>query len=205
MRSLQLELRRCWDFLDESLVLSWTPEIEEDLAWWCDTDHLLQGVSFEVQHLDLLFWSDASDQGRGAHIYEQFVSGQWSDAERSLSINLRKLRTIRLGLLHFGPSLRGLTVGVFTDNTTALLYVKRQGGTFSVALNREAQLLLRWAESLDLSLVPQFIVGTQNVVTDSLSHCHQVLGSERTLAQEVVDELVARWPATVDLFASALN
>ena len=112
---------------------------------------------------------------------------------------------IRIGLLHFGPSLRGLTVGVFTDNMTALSYVKRQGGTFSVALNEEAQLLLHWAESLDLSLVPQFIVGTLNIVADSLSGCHQVLGSEWTLAQEVVDELVARWPVTVDLFASALN
>ena len=56
MRSLQLELRRRLDFLDESVVLSWTPEIERDLEWWYDTDHLLQ-------HPDLLFWSDALDQG----------------------------------------------------------------------------------------------------------------------------------------------
>ena len=96
-------------------------------------------------------------------------------------------------------------MGVFTDNTTALSYVKKQGGTYSVALNREAQHLLRWTESIDLSLVPQFIVGSQNVVADSLSHRQQVLGSEWTLAQEVVDELVARWPVTVDLFATALN
>ena len=124
--------------------------------------------------------------------------------ERSLSINLREHREIRLGLLHFGPSLRGLTVGVFKDNTTALSYVKRQGGTFSVALNREAQ-LLHWVESLDLCLVPQFIVETQNVVADSLSRRRQVLGSEWTLAQEVVNELVVRWPPTIDLFATALS
>ena len=42
-------------------------------------------------------------------------------------------------------------------------------------------------------------------MADSLSHCQQILGSEWTLAQEVVDELVARWPVTVDLFATALN
>ena len=66
--------------------------------------------------------------------------------ERSLSINLRERQAIRLGLLHFGQSLQGKAVGVFIDNTTALSYVRRQwGGTFSMALNQEAQLLLRWA------------------------------------------------------------
>ena len=142
MRSLQLELWHWWDFVDESVAVPWTPEIELDLLWWYDTDHLLQGVSLEVQHQDPLFRSDASDQGWGAHLHYQFVSSRWTPEERSLSINLRELWAIRLGLLHFGQSLQGKTVRVFTDNTTALSYVKRQGGTFSMALNQEAQLLL---------------------------------------------------------------
>ena len=204
MRSLQLELRRQWDFVDESVVLPWTPEIELDVLWWYDTDHLLQGVSLEVQHPDLRLWSNALDQGWGAHLRDQFVSCR-SVEERSLSINLRELCAICLGLMHFGQSLQGMTVGVFMDNTAALSYVKRQGGTHSVAFNQEVQHLLWWAESVDLSLVPKFIMGSQNVVADSLSRRQQVLGSEWTLALEVVDELVARWPATVDLFATALN
>ena len=59
MHSFQLELWRRWDFVDESVVVPWTPKIELDLLWWYNTDHLLQGVSLEVQHPDLLFWSDA--------------------------------------------------------------------------------------------------------------------------------------------------
>ena len=133
------------------------------------------------------------------------MSGRWSVEKRSLSINLRELWAIRLGIRHFCHSLRGLTVGVFTDNTTALCYVKKQRRKYSAALNMEAQLLLRWAESLDLTLVPQFIVGSQNMVADSLSRRQQVFGLEWTLTQEVVDELVAKWPANVDLFATALN
>ena len=78
-------------------------------------------------------------------------------------------------------------------------------GTYSAALDREVQLLLRWVELLNLTLVPQFIVGSQNIVADSLSRRQQVLGSEWTFAQEVVDELVANWPATLDLFATAPN
>ena len=34
---------------------------ELDLLWWSDPNHLLQGISLEVQHPDLLFWSDALD------------------------------------------------------------------------------------------------------------------------------------------------
>ena len=43
MRSLQLELHRQGDFTDKSVLVPWTPEIERDLMWWFDTDHLFQG------------------------------------------------------------------------------------------------------------------------------------------------------------------
>ena len=126
MLSLQLDLRRRWDFVDESVVLSWTHEIKLDLLWWCDTDHLLQSVSLEVQLPDLLLWFDSLDRvGCSSPQPVCLRSGHWSTEERSLSINLRELRAIRLGLMRFGQSLQSMTVGVFTDNTTALSYVKK--------------------------------------------------------------------------------
>ena len=48
-------------------------------------------------------------------------------------------------------------------------------------------------------------MGPHSVVADSLSRKNQVIGSEWTLVQEVVDELHQRWPANVDLFATSLN
>ena len=205
MRSLQLCLRERWDFADKEVVVSWTPEIESDLRWWSDARHLLSGVSFLVSQPDLLFWSNASDQSWGVHLLDHSVSGLWSWEERALFINLRELRAIRLGLRHFRHLIAGLTVGIFFDNTTALAYVCKQGGTLSSALNREAQLLIRWAESFQVSLVPQFIMGARDVVADSLSWQNQVIGSKWTLVQEVVNGLLQRWPATVDLFATPLN
>ena len=78
----------------------------------------------EPHHPDLLFRSDASDLGWGANFIDQFVSGLWSEEEKAMSINLRELRAIRLGLLHFQESLKGKSV-VFLDNTMALLYLRR--------------------------------------------------------------------------------
>ena len=48
-------------------------------------------------------------------------------------------------------------------------------------------------------------MGTRNVVADSLSRHDLIIGSEWTLAHEVVDELGKRWPVMVDLFATSLN
>ena len=205
MQFLQLVLKAQWDFHDETIVLSWTQEIKSDSMWWSDVRYLLAGVSLVHIQLDLLFWSNASDQGWGANLLDHFVSGRWSLEEQNLSINLRELRAIRLGLQNFVHALRDRTVGVFSDNTTTLAYIRKQGGTLSLALNKEAQILLHWAESLGNTIVPQFITGSRNVVADSLSHQDQVIGSEWTLAQDVVDELVRKWPATVNLFATSLN
>ena len=76
-------------------------------------------------------WSKVAFKGNlgwGANLQDRFVLGRWSIKKRSLLITLCELRAIHLGLQYFRHSLRGLTVGVFTDNTTALPYVKKQGG-----------------------------------------------------------------------------
>ena len=73
LHSLQLGLWHRWGFVNESVVVPWTPEIELDLLWWYDTDHLPQSVSLVVQHPILLFWSDATDPGWGSHLHDHFV------------------------------------------------------------------------------------------------------------------------------------
>ena len=54
MRSLHLLLRNRLYFVDESVVLRWTLEIELDLLWWFDACHLLADVSLVSPQPDLL-------------------------------------------------------------------------------------------------------------------------------------------------------
>ena len=56
-----------------------------------------------------------------------------------------------------------------------------------------------------IRLLPQFIPGHLNVLANSLSRRFQVLGSEWTLCQEAVRDLLRRWPANIDLFVMSLN
>ena len=200
MRSLQLALRRRWDHVDQSQLVEWSREVHQDLSWWLDRDRLQLGVSLEQVFPQLELWSDASDVGWGAHLHEQVASDLWALEEVELSI-----LAVERALLWFAPHLVGSSVAIFADNSTAISYLRNQGGTHSSFLNSIAQRFLRWVESLSVVIFPQFIMGKHNVLADALPRPNQILGSEWTLKQEVFRDLCRRWSVSIDLFATSQN
>ena len=109
------------------------------------------------------------------------------------------------GLHQFAPLLVDSTVAVFINNSIAVAYLRKQGGTRSPLLNSIAQMILRWAESLPLVLAPQFIMGRNNVLADALSRPNQIQSSEWTLKQEIFVDLRKRWSVMIDLLATSSN
>ena len=152
---------------------------------------------------DLFLCTGASDTGWGATLGDAHLSGSWPPLCSSFSINHRELLAVLFPVRGFLPSLRGRVVAVFSDNTTALAYLKKQGSTRSSTLNAVAQTVLRLCEVSNIHLLLQFIPGKLNVLADSLRS--QVIGSEGTLCLEAFSQLLRQWPATVDLFATAHN
>ena len=205
MRSLQLCLNRSWDHVDLLVPVSWTASCLQDLQWWLHLPRLSQGVSLCQVSSNLDFWSDASDVGWGAHLGHQVASGLWAFPQASMSINTRELLAIQHGLHRFQLSLRGHTLAVYCDNVTAVAYLRKEGGTRSPLLNTIAQEILRWSESLDIRLAPQFIPGSNNVLADALSRPHQLPHSEWSLNMTVFQSLCRLWPVQIDLFATSAN
>ena len=82
------------------------------------------------------------------------------------------------GLHQFAPLIVDSTVAVFVDNSTEVVYLRKQRVLHSPLLNSIAQRILWWAESLPLVLAPQFIMGRNNVLADSLSKLNQIQGSK---------------------------
>ena len=199
MRSLQLRLNAAGPLLLDGDLVSWDDGCLRDLRWWSDDSYLLVGFSLA----DSL--PDASDQGWGAALGDLHLSGLWSPLCLRFSINQRELLAILFAVQGFLPHLRGQTVAVYSDNSTALAYLRKQGGTRSSSLNAVAQELLRLCESQSVHLLPQFIPGHLNVLADSLSRRSQVLGSEWTLYPQAFAELLRRWLATIDLFATSMT
>ena len=128
MRSLQLCLHRSWDRVDLQAPVPVSQVCLQDLQWWLHLPRLSSGVSLCQVSPDLHFWSDASDVGWGAHLDRQVASALWDSSQAALSINARELLAVHLGLRQFQSSLRGMTVAVYCDNTTAVAYLRKEGG-----------------------------------------------------------------------------
>ena len=121
-------------------------------------------------------------------------------------INLREMMAVQKGLLEFSSLLRGKTIALFCDNVTTVAYLRRRsGGMRSQVLFLKAREILLWVESMKITLLPQFIQGSLNTRVDLLSRPNLVIGSEWTLHQEVVQDLLHQWPAIIDLFATSLT
>ena len=186
MRSLQLRLNALGPLLCDEDLVSWDDGCLRDLRWWSDDSHLLVGLPLGEALPDLFLYSDASNQGWGAALGGLHLSGLWSPLCSSFSINQRELLTILYVVQSFLPYLLGHVVALYSDNSTALAYLRKQGGTRSSTLNAVAQELLRLCESQSVRLLPQFIPSHLNVLADSLSRRSQVLGSEWTLCPQAV-------------------
>ena len=168
-------------------------------------DSKREGVNFPSMVPHLNFYSDVSDVDWGAIVGVHQVSGVWTPSQRKLSINLREMMAVRKGLLEFSSLLRGKTIALFCDNATTVAYLRRLGGTRSQVLFLNARGILLWVESMEIMLLPQFIQGSLNTRADLLSRPNLVIGSEWTLHQEVVQDLLHQWPAIIDLFATSLT
>ena len=200
MRSLQICLHRSWDRLDPSAPVVWSPDCLRDLRWW------LHGDRRSVRYPRIwTFGPTLQTSAWGAHLGDRVVSGLWDQPEALLPVNARELLAVRRGLLRFQSFLSGTTVAVFCDNVTAVAYLRKEGGTRSPALNTIAQEILRWAESLQIRLAPQFIPGIRNVLADTLSRPHQLPSSEWPLNMDVFRSLTRQWPVMIDLFATSNN
>ena len=205
MRSLQLRLRSKWNFRDDYLRIPWDPLCQEDLLWWSWAIQQRQGVDLSLPVPDLSFYSGASDVGWGAIMGEQQVSGVWTPSQKQMSINLREMMAVQNCLLGFSQFLMGKTIALFCDNVTTVAYLRRSGGTRSKVLFLKAREILLWVESMQITILPQFIQGSLNTRADLLSRPNLVIGSEWTLHQQVVQDFFHQWPAIIDLFATSLT
>ena len=74
-----------------------------------------RGPSFLQDHSIQLF-TDASNEGWGAHLNQSSTKGLWSGREKRLHINVLELKAVSLALRSFKDQCQNRTVLVATDN-----------------------------------------------------------------------------------------
>jgi hypothetical protein len=212
LRPIQFYLQDLWKPNHEpGNLAAWVPILPSLLPllqWWLDEDRFREGVPLVPPTPTLFLITDASQSGWGAHLEPLglMTSGLWSPLELQFHINNLELRTVRLAISHFQDQIRDHCVLVSSDNTTVVSYILKQGGTHSTSLFRESLLLFEECQSLNVTILAKHLPGRLNVLADGLSRQHQILPSEWTLQQEVVNQIFCELgQPMVDLFATRHN
>ena len=210
MRPIQSYFMAQWRSRDLNHKIMVPLSLMECFRWWLCADNLSEGMPFRSPQPSLTITTDASREGWGGHVnfsgQSRLFSGLWSLKERSSAhINLLELRAVFLMLRRVEGLLRGLTILVECDNTTAVAYLNKQGGTRSQTLCQEAIAIHEWLIVHQASVVAVHRPGVDNQLADFLSRTRPD-PTEWSLADSVCACLWRKWGRPqVDVFASHLN
>ena len=176
------------------------------LRQWLDPHFLTSGIPIRPFQADYTIFTDASNQGWGAHMGDSKISGIWTHIDRKLHINCLELKAVICALQHWAPLLQGHQVMIATDNSTVVSYINKQGGTRSTSLLRLTVDLFLWLESQDIVVRARHIPGCLNVIADHLSRPNQPIPTEWSLHPEIVNRIFRVWGTPeVDMFATLSN
>lgn len=146
--------------------------IRDSLTWWLDQRNTLRGNPFSQMQPTCILTTDASLKGWGALMDTLCTQGRWSVEDNHQHINFLELKAIFLALRAFLPHLIGQTVVVRSDNTTAVSYINKQGGTASCTLCKMAITLWDLCIQCNIFIIVTRVPGMDNVLADSLSREH---------------------------------
>ena len=177
----------------------------EDLQWW--EQHLASwnGRSLIIPPYTLTIISDASRQGWGANCKGKTTRGPWSPQEQDLHINCLELLAATLAVQTFAKQKQSISILLKLDNTTAVAYINRRGGTVSPLLSQLAKDLWLWCMKRNIYLQAQHLPGVMNTIADRESRTRSDR-SEWKLSPRVFQRINEQLgPLSIDLFASRLS
>ena len=102
MRPFQFHLKEHWRF-PQSLdtLLPWTETISAHLDWWQNPTNMMKGSDLHPKDHSIQLFTDASNEGWGAHLEQTSAKSLWSDREKRLHINVLELKAVSLALQRF--------------------------------------------------------------------------------------------------------
>ena len=171
----QWHLKKHWDVPE---ALEKIIPLPGHLRWWLDSNKVLKGQPLHPLRHALQLFTDASNEGWGAHLGDCTAKGLWSKPEGDFHINLLELKAVLLALKHFEHLCWNQTILVCTDNTTVVSYINKEGGMKSGSLCALLWRLLLWCNQRQIVLPARHIPGHLNVIADKLSKHKQVIQTE---------------------------
>ena len=181
-----------------------SPVMRHSLLWWLQKRNLLNCHSI-LPISWVTITTDASNTGWGAHCLSEIAQGKWNPRLHREVSNILELRAAFRALQAFHHLTVGTSVLLRLDNTTAVSYIKRQGGTRSHSLLKEVEPIMIWAQKHLSNVTAVYLPGSQNIQADFLSRV-SMDNNEWSLHADVFQWLKSLgFLPEVDLFASPCN
>ena len=152
--------------LDLRIVLS--KSAVQELRWWSRLR--LDSCKLMFKKVPLLstmnLATDASDIGWSYLLDGHWVSGQWTPGQSDLHINHKEFLVLAMALEQNARLVQRRTIYWEVDNTTALAYIRNEGGTKDWALCLRTIALLEWCHQHSIHLIPKYVPSIQNIIAD---------------------------------------
>lgn len=179
-------------------------EIRVDLTWW--RENIPQARNRIKKFIfTRTITSDASRSGWGAVCNDNKTGGFWSEEESKLHINILELKAAFFAIKCYAVDLADCEILLRIDNTTAISYINKMGGTQCVLLNEIARQLWHWCEDRRLWVFAAYIKSIDNSEADAESRRLKT-ELEFELPDWAFREIVIEFgEPEIDLFATRLN
>lgn len=146
--------------------LSISKEIQRDLDWW--SYHIQNNNYNKIKQFNfrLEIFSDASLTGWGLVCNNIRSHGHWTDNQNKFHINYLELLAAFIGLKTYASKLKQCELLLRIDNTTAIAYINKMGGTRYPHLNNLARELWKWCEERRIWVYASYISSKENTIAD---------------------------------------
>ena len=147
-------------------VITLNTKSRTELTWWIENLRFCNGRTFSQLNPQVIIQTDASLTGWGAVCNGVQTSGQWSEEERSLHINVLELLAIKLALFSFTKGKRVKATHFQIDNKAALSYLLKMGGTKNENMIRLSKEIWHYLLNHNMAITAKYLSSVLNTVAD---------------------------------------
>lgn len=184
-------------------------ECKTEISWWIQQLQVWNGKQIITNEPDLVIETDASTMGWGFHcpFSQTRMGGPWSPVEKKLHINALELKAANIAVKSITKNKQNVHIHLKMDNTTAVTYVNKMGGTKSPILTNIAKDLWEYCLERKITLTAEHLPGSLNQTADWESRNVSTMSiNSWRLNPKIFAQINSLWgPLEMDLFADRLN
>ena len=142
--------------------IEWTDEARFEVEDWIKSISMWNGRPLTIPEPTVFIQSDACLEGWGATLNGMNASGFWLPSEQGEHINFIELKAAFLALKTFKAHLHNQHIRLLLDNSSAVAYINRQGGTHSYKLCELTLEIWQWSFDNNIQVSAEHIPGVAN-------------------------------------------